>query len=308
MLRSYQLVLTSLLVSSSLLQAQGTDNPELWKEYGLLQQQVQTVGKQSITTYRMKDLTGALAVWQWLRSPLARGCNLVPFCTEDTGRTVIQDGNYVITFSGEKPTKPQVDALLAALPNRRDTSLPAILTFLPAKGRVANSGRYVLGPVSLQTFAAPVSESRPGFEQGAEAQVAQYKLDAGPPINLAVFYYATPEMARLHAVNFKSSVGPNVKRSGVLVAMVYGPAAQTQAETLLSRVQYEAKITWNEVPPPSPIKPLYRLLKDILYISALLSILSLSAGLVYAGMRLYRRRYGTLDSEEAMTTLNLSGD
>jgi hypothetical protein len=98
-----------------------------------------------------------------------------------------------------------------------------------------------------------------------------------------------------------------VKRSAVLIAAVFGSASDEQADTLLSRVQYEAKITWNDVPPPSPMKPLYRLLVDILYISALLSTLCLAAGLVYAGIRVYRRRYGTLESEEAMTTLNLNG-
>lgn len=308
MLRSYQLVLSIFVIACGALRGATGDNPALWNEYGLVQQQAQTVGKQTVTTYRMKDLTGALAAWEWLRSPEAKPCTLSTFCTEDGNRTIVQDSNYLVTFEGPRPAKGQVDSLLAALPNKRDSSLPAVLTFLPAQGHVPNSSRYVLGPVSLAAFAPLLKEAKPGFEQGGEAQVAQYKLNSGPALNLAVFYYPTPEMARLHSVNFKSSLGPNVKRSGVLVAMVYGPATESQAETLLSRVQYEAKITWNEVPPPSPIKPLYRLLKDILYISGLLSILSLSAGLVYAGMRIYRRRYGSLESEEAMTTLHLRGD
>ncbi|HEX4168082.1 MAG TPA: hypothetical protein VHZ55_21665, partial [Bryobacteraceae bacterium] len=103
---------------------------------------------------------------------------------------------------------------------------------------------------------------------------------------------------------------PNVqvKRSDVLVALVLAPQSRALADTLLSRVQYEAKITWNETPPPSPIKPLYRLLVNILYLSVVLSALCLFAGLIYAGMRIYRRRYGTLESDEAMTTLHLTGD
>ncbi len=59
-------------------------------------------------------------------------------------------------------------------------------------------------------------------------------------------------MARLHAVDFKRLPDVHVKRSGVLVAVVFGAATDMQADTLLSRVQYEAKITWNEIPPPSP--------------------------------------------------------
>ena len=34
----------------------------------------------------------------------------------------------------------------------------------------------------------------------------------------------------------------------------------------------------------------------------------LVGGLVYGGMRLYRRRFGSLDAEEAMTTLHLTGE
>lgn len=111
----------------------------------------------------------------------------------------------------------------------------------------------------------------------------------------------------MHTIAFKQAVGMHVKRSAVLVAAIFGNASDEQADTLLSRVQYEAKITWNEVPPPSPIKPLYQLLMNIIYISILLSALCLAAGLVYASIRIYRRRYGTLDADEAMTTLNLTG-
>ena len=115
-------------------------------------------------------------------------------------------------------------------------------------------------------------------------------------------------MARLHVPDFKLAAGSHVKRSGVLVAAVLGPASDDDADTLLSRVGYEAKITWNESPQPSPVKPLYQLFLNILYMSGLLSVLCLTAGLFYAGMRVYRRRYGTLDADEAMTTLHLRGD
>jgi hypothetical protein len=117
-------------------------------------------------------------------------------------------------------------------------------------------------------------------------------------------------MARLHAVSFKRLPNVYVKRSGVLVAIIFGQTmlgqiSQTRADTLLSRVQYEANITWNETPPPSPIKPLYQLLINIIYLSGLLCALGLMAGLLYAVMRLYRRRFGTLEADEAMTTLHL---
>ena len=154
----------------------------------------------------------------------------------------------------------------------------------------------------VKAFAPELASAKPGFNEGAEAQVAQYNVDrSGKPVRLAIFYYPTPEMARLHAADFKRFSNTRVKRSGVLVATVIGETSDAQADTMLSRVEYEAKVTWNDVPPPSPIKPLYQLLLNIMWLSILLTAICLAAGLIYAGMRIYRRRYGNLDSEEAMT-------
>ena len=40
------------------------------------------------------------------------------------------------------------------------------------------------------------------------------------------------------------------------------------------------------MPPPSPIKPLYQLLLNIMYLSIIFSAVCLLAGLIYAGMRI----------------------
>lgn len=306
MSRCGRLALASLFLAPILF---ASDDQALWREYGLINTQTARQGNLTVTTYKMKDLTGAVAAWEWLRPPEARACSLAPFCAQSGKRTVVSDYNYVIGFEGAKPAKAQVEAALKTLPDKRATSLPAILSFLPAQGLVPGSARYVLGPASLQAFAPELAGSRPGFEQGAEAQVAEYRSGkSGNLIRLALFYYATPEMARMHTAQFERIAGAHVKRSGVLVAVVSGSASNEEAADLLNRVRYEANVIWDEVLPPSPIKPLYQLLLNILYFSILLSAICLAAGLMYAGMRIYRRRYGTLDADEAMTTLHLSGN
>jgi hypothetical protein len=295
----------AVLLSTSLI---GADQA-LWREFGLVHMGTTRRGHFTVTIYQMKDQTGALAAWEWLRSANALTCNLASFCTQDTGQTVVSDDNDVVVFQGGVPTQSDVDAVLQSLPNRRETSLPAILTFLPTGDRVPNSARYVLGPASLHAFAPELSSVKPGFEEGAEAQVASYRIaKTFTPVRFAIFYYPSPEMARLHLSAFQAIPGVRAKRSGVLLGVVFGPEAKDNADAMLKRVQYEAKITWNEVPPPSPIKPLFQLLLNILYLSALLSAICLLAGLMYGGMRIYRRRYGTLEADESMITLNLSSD
>ncbi len=285
------------------------DDSALWREYGLIRSTAFQQGPLTVAAYEMKDQTGALAAWEWLRSAKARTCDLASFCTIDGNQTVLSEDNYVLVFQGGVPKQADVDALLKRFPNRRDGSLPAILTFLPKQGRVANSARYVLGPASLATFAPELSTTKPGFEQGAEAQIASYTVTkSSPPVRLAIFYYLTPEMARLHLPAFRSLPGVEAKRSGMLIAAIFGPSGQAQAAPLLDRVQYEARITWNDVPPPGPIKPMLQLLISIVYLSILLSGVCLLGGLVYAGMRIYRRRYGSLEANESMITLNLTHD
>ena len=287
----------------------GANDDALWREYGLVHTAVSKAGKLDVTEYQLKDATGALAVWEWLRSPAGQACDLTAYCTRDVNRTVVWDDNYVFVFDGGVPAKAQADSVLKAVPNKRGTSLPAILTFLPQQGLVPDSARYVLGPESLKAFAPQLAFAKPGFNEGAEAQVAEYKVANDPqPVRLALFDYPTPEMARLHAAQFKRVSNLRVRRSGVLLAIVLPPATDTQADTLLSRVQYEAKVTWNDSPPPSPIKPLYQLLLNIMYLSIILVGICTLAGLIYAGMRIYRRRYGQLEAEEAMTTLHLTRD
>jgi hypothetical protein len=303
--------LTSLLCSSLLLLTAASlraDDQALWNEFGLTNAVHGATGKVTYTAYRMRDLTGALAAWEWQRAATSTSCELAAFCSQDGQHVTLLHGNYLVAFD-RVPPAASLPTLFKSLPDARDTELPAILTFLPRSGLVPNSARYILGPASLQAFASELGSVKPGFAEGAEAQVAEYRLSpSDAPVRLAIFYYPTPEMARLRAAEFKRSGDLHIKRSGVLVAVVYGDASSTAADTLLSRVQYEAKITWNDVPPPSPIKPMYQLLMNIIYLSCILSGLCLLAGLMYAGMRLYRRRYGQLEADEAMTTLHLTGD
>jgi hypothetical protein len=304
MSRRERLICASLLFAGCVF----ADDQALWREFGLADTQTIQQGPRTITAYHMKDLTGALAAWQWQRTATDHSCSAAPFCAQNGTRMLISEDNYLLSLAGPAITSVQLGALLKTLPNVRDTSLPAILTFIPRNGLTPNSSRYILGPQSLAAFAPELSGVKPGFNEGAEAQTAQYDLGKNERVQLAIFYYATPEMARLHTLEFKTLRNVHVKRSGVLIALVLGNATDAQANTLLSRIEYEARITWNDVPPPSPIKPMYQLLLNIMYMSIALSVLCLVAGLIYAGMRIYRRRYGSLEAEEAMTTLHLTGD
>ena len=283
-------------------------DPAVWKEFSLTGSDLAEYSgaglKTTVSAYRFKDTTGALAAWEHLRPADGKHCQLAPFCSENAAQLVVFDANYVLILAGKRPTKKQLDDLFQQLPAKHESSLPAILTFVPRQDLVPNSARYILGPASLKEFAPELISADVGFEQGAEGYFASYRVD-GSPARLVLFYYPTPEMARLRSIQFKLIPNAAVKRSSVLIAVVLG-SSEKQTDDLLARVQYEARITWNDAPPANQVKVLYSLFVNIIIVSCILIALCALAGLFYAGMRIYRRRYGKLESEEAMTTLHLS--
>ena len=285
-------------------------NAAVFAEYGFVSAESASYGKLRVTAYRMKDSTGALAAWESLRVPESKPCAAAPYCAQTPGQTLIFDDNYVVQFEPAGPlAQPQIAALFSQLPGKKETALPPLLTFIPHQNLVPNSAHYLLGPASLAQFAPELGKADPGFSDGAEGHISTYRID-GSPVRLALFYYPTPEQARLHALQFKLDQGagtaPIVKRSAVLVALVVGAQGEKQADDLLARVQYEAKITWNETPPRNPVKNIYSFFLSVVIICCLLAGVFILSGLFYAGMRIYRRRYGTLEADEALTTLHLS--
>jgi hypothetical protein len=285
-----------------------TPTTAILAEYGFISAESAEYGKLRVTAYRMKDSTGALAAWEALRSAESKPCTAAPYCAQVPGKTLIFDDNYVLLFEATAPmVKGQLQALLAELPSKKETALPPLLTFIPRQNIVPNSAHYLLGPASLAQFAPELATTDPGFSQGAEGHVSTYRL-GGSPVRLALFYYPTPEQARSHALQFKVAQAPDVlvKRSSVLVALVLGAANEKQADDLMARVQYEAKITWNEPPPPNQVKKIYSFFLSVVIICCLLAGIFVLAGLFFGAMRLYRRRYGNLDANEAMTTLHLN--
>ena len=163
----------------------------LWKEYRL--SSITQQGNTGNPTYTPNNRHAKISPAPWASGsgsdrPHPRPV-LSPLCARrPRERTIISDDNYVIVFDSPKPRKADVDAVIRSLPNRKDTSLPALLTFLPRDGLVPGSGRYILGNASLAAFAPELSSANPGFEQGAEAQSAAYTLPGNTsPVRLVLF-------------------------------------------------------------------------------------------------------------------------
>ena len=175
---------------------------------------------------------------------------------------------------------------------------------------VANSERYLLGPVSLQRFEPRIPPSTAAFHLSAEGQLAKYQSPKGP-ITMVVFEYPTPNIAREQYQQFQSLPGAVAKRTGPLVGVILlppnaGAAERDASERVLGGLRYEAKLTLNEKVPKDESKGFAQLILNIFAVSGVLIGLSILLGIAFGGFRAVLKKLGLArQDEEEMTVLRI---
>jgi hypothetical protein len=263
------------------------------------------------SAYRFKDSTGALAFFESQRPAAARPLRTAGIGVETPAQVLLSHGNYVLRVEGRKPRAAEWRQLFATLEKVDETPLPTLRYYLPQRGLVPNSQRYVLGPASLAEFEPRIPQQTAAFEFSTEAYLGKYRSPGGEA-TLGVFSYPNAHIARSRIPEFQKIPGATVKRSGPLLAVVLGLDASNSpaAEKLLADVNYQGEVTVSEVPPPVPQNPgnAGEMLLSIFTLAGLLLLLCLAGGILMGIFRIGGRRlFGSRNAEEPMITLNLAG-
>jgi hypothetical protein len=253
-------------------------------ENGLESAERADYGAFRVTAWRFKDPTGAYAV-----------------SLELSG---VRLGNYLVQCEGNCP-KDLAQLADASLPKVSHTSIPTLNTYLPLKGVIPRSERYILGPLGLKEDAPEIPATAVNFDFGTEGELAKYRNG----VLLAVFSFPTPSMARQQLPEFQKIAGATAKRTGPLVAVALGsPAA---AAKLLEAVNYQAFVAENEKPPVKPLelKPetAGQMVLAIFMLAGLVLGFCLLSGLVVGGTLRLARRFGYSAAEGSLITLHLEG-
>lgn len=279
----------------------------LWNEYGLKSSETaayENGGKRFIATaWQLGDATAAMAVFDWQRPPAATPSKAAALAVETPDSLLLVHGNYLLSFAGYKPDAPELDAAVASLRNVDATLPPALPGFLPSAGLIANSERYIIGPVGLQTFLPGVPPSVAAFRLSAEAVAATFRDPKGVMF-LAIFNYPNPQIARQAVGGFEKLPGSFAKRSGPLVAVVLSAPDADSAERLLGQVRYEALITRDEYV-PTRRDNIGDLILNIFILIGFLLVFALLSGLATGGARLLFRYLRKGEEPEVMITLHL---
>jgi len=272
-------------------QAAAPADRALWDEYGLRdaeQARYTASGRRfEAVGYRLADSTGTFAAFQWQRPADARPSAAAALAVETRDGALVAHGNYLFRFTGWKPKATDLASFFQGLAKVDRAALPTLPHYLPQDGLIPNSERYVLGPVGLEKFAASVPAAAAAFQFGAEGEVATFRTKGGPS-TMAIFSYPTPQIARQRLADFEKLPGAVAKRSGSLVAVMVAPADPEAAKRLLSAVNYQATITWNERV-PTRRDNIGDLVVNAFVLIGILISLFLAAGIAFGFLRLWIR-------------------
>jgi hypothetical protein len=278
-----------------------TDKP-LWDEYGFEQaeraQYESAKGKFTGTAWRVKDSTAALAVFDGMVPADAKPTKVTELSVETANGALLGFRNYVLLFEGFKPQPDEINLFLTRLPKLDQSPLPN--DYLPAAGLIPNSRRYVLGPAGLDRYLPGISPSLAAFSMGAEAQIGRFNVPGGP-IELSVFSYPTPQIARQRFAEFQQLPGARARRDGPLVALIRGAKDADAAERLLALVKFPASVTESQRL-PTRRDNVGDLIMNIFILIGILMSLFIVAGLAFGFLR--RWAWAGKD-DDAMTVLRL---
>ena len=266
------------------------------------------VGKFSAAAWRLRDATSALTWYQANRPPnCTPGRNSFTLCTTPGVQMQVLE-NYVLRFEGWRPVAKEMQELEAQLPRLRSGGgLPLLPGYLPERGRVRGSERYVLGIHSLQTVLPSFPATLAGFEDGAEAQYGKIRAGASE-LDYIVFYFHTPQLARQKLSEFEKQPGWLLKRSGPLVGIIPGGAPVKGAEAILGPLEWKAEIVMNQ-PTTLPKMPnVAGMLVAIFELTGVLLVVCLGGGILFASFWVYlrRRRFRLAGTDDEMTVLQLN--
>jgi hypothetical protein len=257
-----------------------------------------------VTLYRMNDASGAYGEYSYLRMPDMAHAALTEHSEMSRDRALVLEGNLLVDVHGRdlRRFETSLKALVAAIkPHAENGMLPTLMSELPTKERIQQSDHYVLGPTTLnQLFAVGFGE-KIGFSQGAEAEVASYRLD-GREASLLIVDYPTPQAASTKLKELEQQYNVNdsrtnsntpplyAKRTLTLLSFVVGAKSQAEADILLNQVQTGEQITWNE-PSFALTQPnIGTIVVGTIIGTGIICMFALISGLAFGGVRIVVKR------------------
>jgi len=286
-------------------------NAPVLKEYGFNEMETATYVREdgrklAIKAARFDDTSGAFGAYTFYYQPEMNREQIGDQGASFNQRILFYRGNILVDAVFDRVTAMSAAELreLAGLlprPLGNAASLPPLLAYMPRRDYIANTEKYIEGPLALAEASAPIDAHLVDFSKGTEVVLGKYKL-AGGEATLMVISYPTPQIAADHmkvidASQMNAAQQPGVaaivdadpfydKRSGPLLAVASGSITQAEAHSLLSSVSYDADVTWNQNTFFDKKNNIGNLVVNVILLCGILVGLMLVAGMAFGGLRI----------------------
>lgn len=282
-------------------------NAALLKEYGFTDFEGATYTrddgrKLTIKAARFQDASGAYGAFTFYKSP--------EMLNEKIGDQGYSLGKRVLFYRGgvlvdavfeqlSAMSAAELRELADALPRSvgSDSNLPGLPNYLPKDSFVKNTTKYVVGPIALERTGAPLPARYVDFNKGAEVVLGDYKV-SNNPATLMLIGYPTPQIAAAQLKQIESAQQAHqlgdteitARRTGPIVAVVSGALSSGDAKSLLSSVNYDADVTWNQNTYFTRRDNVANLIVGVILLAAIICGIAVVAGVAFGGFRLAVKR------------------
>jgi len=297
----WQLDKASLKSGSDPASADGADAPVL-KEYGFNDFETGAYRRNGremqIKIARFSDASGAYGAFTYYVQPQMQKEEIGDGAASNNKRILFFRSNLLVDATLDQVTAmsaADLRALADALPKAKGnlSTLPTLGGDVPKQSLIPHTLRYIEGPIALERLGVPIPATLVNFSMGPEVVLARYRSSNGEAY-MTLISYPTPQIAAERLKAFQAAglpAGPFFfKRSGPLVVAINGNIPQSEAQSLLASVNYDADVTWNQATKENPRDNMGNLILGIFTLIGVILIVALGFGFAFGGVRVLAKK------------------
>jgi hypothetical protein len=259
----------------------------------------------ALRLFVMRDPSSAFEVYTFMLAPGMTDSGLGGESGGSAHDARFQLGNIVVQAKISPKAKAEgLRELLTALQAKTDqTPLPPVKDYLPQRGRTFGSEKYALGPEGFRAAMSSLGQDASkdladavGFQNGAEAMLANYRGEHGSGV-LLLLYYPNPQLAEQHLHHLEQALpdaakraGATVERKASLLYVVFAATSAEYAQAMRDAVNYETQVTWNEPGQKATDPPIMLMMYKIFLFTGLFLGVATGVGIAFGGFRLIIKR------------------
>lgn len=259
--------------------------------------------KLSIKAARFQDASGAYGAFTFYKSPEMLNEKIGDQGYSLNKRILFYRSNILIDALFLEPLSAMSAAELRELADELPISagssakLPGLPIYLPKDFYVKNTAKYIVGPIALERTGTPLPAQLVDFNKGAEVVLADYNV-SGAPAKLMLIGYPTPQIAsaqlkQIEAAQQAHQIGEaqiTARRTGPILVLLSGAISIGDSKSLLSSVNYDADVTWNQNTYFTRRDNVANLIVGVILLAAIIGGISIVAGVAFGGFRVAMKR------------------